>query len=221
MPILALGSFYRITYSQWKENPRITAFILYCGPSTNKIHLLNLSAIQLSTVDRIRLMQVLTRLIKAANNQTFTGRQLYRILKQYAPNAIRSCYRTMFRQYVGSYALVNYGLNSEDYFKKNPLLLQRNNKQLFDLANREFMIKSLNFMTGKRAEFKFANIGPINTPPPTTTQTVKPTIVPTTTKFFEPTIKPVTTTPTTPTAPATKPTENNQDNNNEDDSNIF
>lgn len=218
---LALGSFYRITYSQWKTNPRVTAFVLWPGiVGGNKVHILNLSAIQLSAIDRIRLMQVLKRLITASQKQSFTGRQLYNILKTYAPGAIRSCYRTMWRQYVTNYALVNYGLNSKEFFDKNPILLQRNNKQLYDLAAREFMIKSLNFMTNKGADFKFANVATPTTPKPTipTTNQPQPTQPTSQPKFFEPTIKPTLpqNQPNQPAAP-----ENNETNNNEDDNNIF
>lgn len=235
---LQLGSFYRITYPPWKTNPRITVFVLYCGQNSDKLHSLNLSAIQMSTVDRIRLMQVLKRLIDAAKTQTFTGRQLYRILKQTVPNSIRSCYRTFFRSKVTSFSLLNYGLNKEELFKNNPQLLAGNNKSLYDLANREFLIKSLNFMTGKRAEFSFAKpvIAPINKPtgPMVTIRPAQP-------KFFTPTIRPVQSktteappainirpakpTGTIPTAPS-KPTTNNTEQNNEqqkpeNDNNIF
>lgn len=218
MAVLFTGSFYRITYSQWKTNPRITAFVLYAGPQGNKTHLLNLSAVQLSTIDRIKLIQVLKRLITASKTQTFTGRQLYRMLKQYCPGAIRSCYRTMFRQYITSYALVNYGLNSQEFFENNKLLLQGNNKQLYDLANREILIKSLNFITGKGAQFSFAK--PVNTPPATpATGTIKP-VAP---KFFTPTIKPLGTTPTTSTQNTNTNNQNTQENtnNDEEDNNIF
>lgn len=234
---LQLGSFYRLTYSRYITNPRVSAFILWPGLVTGtKIHLLNLSAIQLSTIDRIRLMQVLKRLIDASKTQTFTGRQLYRILKQTVPGAIRNCYRTFHREYVTSYALLNYGLNNEDFFKNNPQFLTGNNKSLYDLANREFLIKSLNFMTGKRAEFSFAKpvIAPINKPtgPMVTIRPAKP-------KFYSPTIrpaqpktteappainirpaKPTGTIPTTPTKPTTG-TENNQEQKPENDNNIF
>lgn len=207
---------------------------MYCGNQSDKVHLLNLSAIQLSTIDRLRLMQVLKRLIDAAKNQTFTGRQLYRILRQTVPSAIRNCYRTFFRSKITTFSLLNYGLNNEELFKNNPQLLSGNNKSLYDLANREFLIKSLNFMTGKRAEFNFANVatpakptGPMITIRPAAPKFYvpirpaqpKPTKVPPSINIRP--AKPTGPIPTTPTKPTTGTTGNNEQQNPENDNNIF
>ena len=111
------------------------------------MHCLNLSAVQLSTLNRIKLVNIIKRLSVLDNATKYNGRVLYNIFKRYAPDAVRQCYRTYWRQYISRYALTNYGLNKKEDFDE----LEKNyqDKSLFESAKRDLIVSMLNMYTRK------------------------------------------------------------------------
>lgn len=145
--LLATGAIYSIWYSQWKTNTKIFAFILYGGPGVNKVHALNLGAVQLNVVQRVKIIRVIAKLAKIKESTKYTGALLYQIFKTYLPNEIKNCYRTYLRQYIVRASLINYGLNRKEEFTE--LELQMQDKQLFIQAKADFFMKMLNLYTGR------------------------------------------------------------------------
>ena len=151
---LKTGSIYNIFYTQWKTNIKVVAFVLY--PGMQKTHILNLSAIQLSTVERMQLVNIIRKLSKVPTAAQYNGRALYAIFKQYAPNAIRHCYRTMWRQFINEGALINYGLNKKEDFSEIELL--GNSQRMMQQVKYDFTVNTINLLTGKGVKDKVASM---------------------------------------------------------------
>lgn len=146
--LLKTSAIYHISYSNWKTNPtKIYIFVLYAG--VNKVHCLNIGARQLSTVNRLKLIHLIKRLSKLPQATRYNGRVLYRIFRTYAPNAIRQCYRTYWRQFITRYALVNYGLNQKEEFTEIELKYQH--PDMYKIAKRDLIISTLDAYTRKGA----------------------------------------------------------------------
>jgi len=172
--LLATGSIYSLFYTNWKTNIKIYAFILYgMGP---KVHLLNLGARQLSVVDRAKIVRVIVKLSKIKNSTKYNGALLYRIFKQYLWREISKCYRTLHSHLITKAALINYGLNNEEDFSDLEKSFQ--NKQMFEQARRDIIMKLINLYTGRGVKLntlknKFATT--MNVPPPKTNVGPTPT----------------------------------------------
>lgn len=144
MVLLKTGAVYSILYSNWKTNPtRIYPFILYSGPS--KIHAINIGARQLTQMNRMKLIRVISQLSKLPMATKWNGRQLYAIFKRYAPDAIRQSYRTYWKTYVTTSALVNYGLNKKEEFLD--IELKYVDKNLFNQAKKDMIVNTLNLFS--------------------------------------------------------------------------
>ncbi len=165
---LRLGSIYNIYYSQWKSNIKVIAFVLY--PGMAKTHILNLAAVQLSTVDRLQITNIIKRLSAVKSSSSYGGAMLYNIFKTYAPQAVKKCYRTIWKHNITEGALINYGLNDKDSFTDLDLI--GNSKKMIDQVKNDFIVNSIDLITGngvkERITDKFAKpiINPSVTPPP-------------------------------------------------------
>lgn len=150
--IYKTGSFYSLYYTQWKKNIKIYAFILYGGPGVDKVHALNIGAVQLNIVDRAKLMRVLVQLMKIPASNKYTGAMLYRILTTYIKPVIKKCYRTYIKTYISKAALINYGLNKEEDFTE----LEKNfaDKDLYKKATQDLIIKTLNLYSKRGVALK-------------------------------------------------------------------
>lgn len=151
---LKIGSVYSILYSNWKTNPtRIYPFILYAGVS--KIHALQIGARQLNQRNRMQLVRIISQLSKLPMSTKWNGRQLYAIFKRYAPDAVRQCYRTYWRQYVTTSTLVNYGLNKKEEFLD--IELKYVDKNLFNQAKQDVIVNTLNLFSKKGVQLSSVN----------------------------------------------------------------
>lgn len=150
--ILKTGAIYTLRYVRWKTNFKIYAFILWPGGGMTKTHLLNLGAVQLTIIERARLVRTIIKLAKVPTATKYNGRLLYQIFKTYHRNEIKKCYRTFFTHFITQASLINYGLNSADEFSE--LELRGQNKQLFDQAQKDFQIKALNLFSQRGAQMK-------------------------------------------------------------------
>lgn len=150
--ILKLGAIYALRYSQWKKNYKIYAFIMWPGGGVTKTHLLNLGAIQLSIIDRAKIVRTIVRLTNAPSASKFNGRLLYQIFKTYIPQQIKKCYRTFFIHYITHAALINYGLNKEEDFSE--LELSGQSKDLYAQAQRDYIVKAMNLYSRRGAQMK-------------------------------------------------------------------
>ena len=141
---LVTGSIYSISYSEWKTNPyKIYVFILYAGP--NKIHALNINARQLGSIQKVKIINVISKIGKIPQASQYTGRVLYRILRKYLPNEIRLCYRTYKRQYITKTTLINYGLKTKEDFdaiERVKNMERKDNPQLYNEAKKDLIIKN-------------------------------------------------------------------------------
>lgn len=158
MVVLRIGGIYTLYYSQWKKNYKVYAFILFAGP---KVHALNLGAKELTTIDRAKLVRTITRLSKIPAATKYDGKMLYRILSTYVRPQIQKCYRTYHNHNILRAALINYGLNDESEFSE--MELKGMNKQIFDQAQKDLMVKMMNMYSGRgvkmaEAEDQFATI---------------------------------------------------------------
>ena len=148
MVMLKTGGIYAFHYQFWKHNLRVTAFILHGG--LTKVHALNLSAKELSTANRLKLVFIIKRLASVDASSKYSGVVLYRILRKYAPNAIKQCYRTYHTSGVKKYSLVNYGLNKEeDYTDVEKMGYSRDG---YNEAKNRFVVTMLNTFTRKGYE---------------------------------------------------------------------
>jgi hypothetical protein len=110
--LIRAGAIYNISYINWETNipsPRIV-FVLY-SPGVGKMHCLQLSAKQLSMVERMKLINTIAKLSKVPAAQKWNGRILFNVFKRYCPMALRQCYRTLWMDKISTYSLINYGLN--------------------------------------------------------------------------------------------------------------
>jgi len=149
-----VGSVYSILYSNWKTNPnRIYLFILYCGVS--KIHAINIGSRSLTQRNRMMLIRIISQLSKLPMSTKWNGRQLYAIFKRYAPDAVRQCYRTYWRQYVTTSTLVNYGLNKKEEFLD--IELKYVDKNLFNKAKSDVIVNTLNLFSKKGVQLSSVN----------------------------------------------------------------
>jgi hypothetical protein len=142
-------SIYSILYTNWKTNPvRIYPFILHSG--IDKIHCLQIGATQLSTFDRIKIINMIKQLSQVPISKNYSGAMMYGIFKKYAPHAVKSCYRVFWRQYVSRYALINYGLHKKEDFSE--IELKWHDKDLFFKARKDYIVQTLNMFTRKGIE---------------------------------------------------------------------
>ena len=130
------GGIYRINYIGWKTTPMPIIFVLYSGPVGNKIHGLYLNSNTNSRVEFVKFVAALRSLSNIGDRAISNPRALYRTLKKYCPNFIRTSYRTLFRAQVNKFALVSYGLTKpEDYtelerIKNDPGLFQKGTQMM-------------------------------------------------------------------------------------------
>lgn len=163
--LIRAGALYNIYYSRWKTNvpaPRIV-FVLY-SPGVGKLHCLQLSAKQLSIVNRLKLINIISKLSKVPAAQKWNGRILFNIFKQYAPDAVRQCYRTLWVNNIVTYSLINYGLNDPDSMLAEEKAY--GDKGLYMQVKNNIIKKTLDMYTArgfKPADGKFAQ--PIHTTP--------------------------------------------------------
>jgi hypothetical protein len=148
--VLRTGAIYSLRYTNWKTNYKIFAFVFWPGGGMTKTHIINLSARQLSIIDRTRIIRTVVRLSKIPHASKYNGRMLYKIFKTYLPREIRKCYRTYFTHLITQAALINYGLNKEEDFTEMELSSQ--SKQLFEEAQRDFQVKAMNLYSGRGAK---------------------------------------------------------------------
>src|SRR3972149_7756150 len=147
MLFLRTGAIYTFTYQYPKTNQaKIIAFILYGG--VNKIHALSLTAIQLSTTQRLKFINIIRRLSSVDSSSYYNGRILYRIFRQYAPDVVRACYRTYHTHGVKYYALVNYGLNKKESFTEFEKRMTYSKQAYLD-AKSNYVTTILNTFTRK------------------------------------------------------------------------
>lgn len=164
-----VGAVYSILYSNWKTNPtRIYPFIFYCGVS--KIHALNLGARQLSQLNRMKLIRVISQLSKLPMATKWNGRQLYAIFKRYAPDAVRQCYRTYWRGFVTTSTLVNYGLNKKEEFLD--IELKYVDKNLFNKAKKDIIVNTLALFNKKGVQLSSIKDSFAKTTPTVTAPTI-------------------------------------------------
>lgn len=141
------GAIYSIYYSNYHLNQKVYAFILYGGPMSDKVHALNLGAIQLSLIDRYKLLRTIKQLISIPESSKYDGAILYQIFKQYNFAEIRKCYRTYKHEHIAASSLINFGLNKAEDF--TPLELSMQNQPLFKQASVDYLVKMMNLYTGK------------------------------------------------------------------------
>lgn len=169
------GGIYTLFYTNWHLNRKVYGFILYGGPTSDKVHLLNLSAIQLSIYDRYKLLRTIKKLSALPIATKMDGAMLYQIFKRYHPQEIKKCYRTLFRHQIAASALINYGLNKAEDF--TPLELASDNRAMYNSANADYLTKLMNLYTGGgivSAKNNVANsIAQSNTAPITATDKAK------------------------------------------------
>ena len=147
MIMMKTGAIYSIYYSNYHLNQKVYAFVLYGGPMSDKVHALNLGAIQLTLIDRYKLLRTIKQLISIPESSKYDGATLYQILKRYNPNEIRKCYRTYKHAHIAASSLINFGLNKESDF--TPLELSMQNKPLFAQASADYLVKLMNMYTGR------------------------------------------------------------------------
>lgn len=146
--MLKLGSIYSIYYLQWRTNIRIYGIVLW--PGFEKTHILNIGAIQLSVVDRARLIYVISKVSQIPNAGKYSGLLLYRIFKNYAAVAVRKCYRTLHTNLISKYAVINWGINKEEDFSELDKKFQ--DKDLYEKARTDFLVKALNIANKRGVE---------------------------------------------------------------------
>ena len=146
--LIRQSAIYNIYYTNWETNlpDNRIIFVLYT-PGVGKIHCLQLSAKQLSLVNRMKLINIIAKLSKTPQAQKWNGRVLYGIFKKYAPDAIRQCYRTLWTQYIRRYALLNYGLNDPTTFLMEEKAYQ--DKGLYQQVRANIINQALNMYTNK------------------------------------------------------------------------
>lgn len=146
----SVGTIYSIKYLDWKTNPKIFGFIFYQGTTRNtpgnKIHILNLAAVQLSLLDRVRLFNIIKQLTKVESARYYTGLVLYRIFKTYARHQIKKCYRTLHADRVAMASIVNYGIKRKEDIPRESFIFS--NKTLYYMAQRDIMKRKMdNFLS--------------------------------------------------------------------------
>lgn len=141
--ILKIGSIYSLMYTNWKTNFKIYAFIMWPGGGVTKTHLLNLGAVQLSILDRAKMVRVIVQLSKVPNSSKYNGRLLYTIFKRYMPREMSKCYRTFHTNLIVQASLINYGLNKEEDF--TDIELSGQSRELYMKAQRDFQVKAINW----------------------------------------------------------------------------
>lgn len=147
------GGIYNIEYSNWKHNFKIYGFMLYGSVGSPKVHILNLSAKELSTVSRIKLMRGIITMSKIQNSAiSSNGAMLYRIFKTYYPQEIKHCYRTLWNTYITRSALINYGLHPKEYYANVPQNFQNN--MLLLKAQNDMMMKMFNMYSQRGVEMQ-------------------------------------------------------------------
>jgi len=137
-------SIYRLNYTHWNTNQSPIAFILYKGTSA-KIHCIYLNAPQMDSFARMKFIGILKRLKNLST--PWNSRLLWRILKYYAPEVMRTGYRTLWKIYINRISLINYGLNTEEDFSKELLQESLKDRSLFQSKNRDAISKVLDIMT--------------------------------------------------------------------------
>ena len=147
---LKVGAVYSFFYQRWKHNMKIYAFILWPGLGSGKVHALNLAARDLNVLDRARILNIIVKLSKAQGASRYSGAVLYRIFKTYARYSVSKCYRTYFMASITKVTLINYGLNQETDFTEAEKNFY-NNKELYEQARKDFLIRMLNMATGRGA----------------------------------------------------------------------
>lgn len=157
--IWSVGSIYSIHYTQWRTNYKAYILVLYAGPTSsgNKLHALNLAAIQLSTIDKIRLFTIIRKLSKLPASSTYTGRILYRIFRQYAYQTIKKCYRTYWLKWISAASIINYGLN--DPATVPDIAKRFQNTQMFTLAQKDLLKKSMDLFIRRAVTIKDLTAG--------------------------------------------------------------
>lgn len=180
MVSLKIGSLYSILYSEWKTNPtRIYCFVLYDG--LTYLHCLQLGARQLSQLNRMKLIRIISQLSKLPMATKWNGRQLYAIFKRYAPDAIRQCYRKFIKVHVTTSTLVNYGLNKKEEFLD--IELKYVDKNLFNQAKKDIIVNTLALFNKRGVELSsvkesFAKTTPTVTAPSIATKVGNETAAP-------------------------------------------
>ena len=160
--ILRTGAIYSLTYTAWKRNRKIYAFILYGGAP--KVHALNLGCRELGTVEQTKVAHVIARLSKVEATKKWDGATLYRIFRTYLPREISLCYRTYFLQYISQSALINYGFNTPESF--GDLEQGQGNKLLYSAAGKDLFVQLLNSITNRGVQMEqviktFATVKPV------------------------------------------------------------
>jgi len=170
MKILKTGAIYRLTYTGWKTTPQPIVFILYAGPQGNKMHGLYLNSSTNSKAEFVRFISIIKQLSNSNSIYLKNSRALYTILKKYCPNFMRTAYRTLFKDKIGNYAVVSYGLAKETDFSeqekiKNDYLLYSQGKKMFQ------SVVVNNIMPEKKVVDTFYQ--PVKAPPPPPPQKVQ------------------------------------------------
>lgn len=147
-----IGTIVSLSYSRWKHNRKIYAFILYSGPGSTKVHALNVGSRTLSYANKAKIANVIARLSKIPAASQWDGATLYRIFKTYLPKEVAVCYRTYFHTYITHAAIINYGFNDPDSFDEWEL--SQSNKALMKAAGKDLYIKLLNTYTGRGVQMK-------------------------------------------------------------------
>lgn len=112
--LLRRGAIYRIMYSTWKTNPRPVVFVLYSSPF--KVHALSLNAPNMTVLDAQNFSKFILRMKTIKGVENWSGRILYRILRQYFPSIVQKSYRTFITMNIGQMSLVSTGIIPVDQF---------------------------------------------------------------------------------------------------------
>jgi hypothetical protein len=211
---LRMGGIYSLYYTNWKYNFKVIAFILWGNPVTPKVHALNLAAIELTSVDRARLVHVIARLAKVPNTSIYSGLLLYRIFLMYCRPQVMKCYRTYLHANISSVALVNYGINKPEDFTAADFKLF-DPKRWAD-AKSDYLVRLMNMYTRRGVKLTSVQntLAKIKTPtlptPPVAPGKPAVDIKPTPEKEKEETTEPMEGAATATTIPEPEPDEGDQ-----------
>jgi hypothetical protein len=142
------GAIYRINYVGWKTTPMPIIFVLYNGPIGNKIHGLYLNSNTNSRLEFVKFLAILRNLTQMGERAISNPRALYRTLKKYCPNFIRTSYRTLIKTQLTKFAIVSYGLTNEESYTELEKI--KNDATLFRQGSSQMQTKILNTVINKK-----------------------------------------------------------------------
>ena len=139
--LIPTGCVAALRYTHWRHNQKIYAFILYSGAMTDRIHALNLAALELNAAERAKLVRTIIRLSKVPAASMLTGRMLYMIFKKYHPQEVKKCYRTYLFSRVVGYSIAAPGLNKAEDVK--PEKIGKPDPVLANQARADIILRAL------------------------------------------------------------------------------